>query len=196
MNRSAMTTGPVREHGNGCDGLGRDGGGGVAVRAEVVDSTGLLGSTGLAWVHEQVLKAARVVVKSGEVRVMIVDDRRMIELHSRHSNDPTTTDVLTFDCSEGSGRLDVDVFVSLDEAARAGAAREHGPERELVLYCVHAMLHCLGFDDHDEAGAAAMHRREDEILRMIGVGEVFGKVEGPRAEGCPSDPAKSQETVS
>lgn len=195
MNRFAMTTGPGREHGNGSDGLGHDGGGGVAVRAEVVDSTGSMGAAGLAWVHEQVLKAARVMAVSGEVRVMIVDDRRMIELHSRHSNDPTTTDVLTFDCSEGDGRLDVDVFVCVDEAKRAGAARGHGPEHELVLYCVHAMLHCLGFDDHDEAGAAAMHRREDEVLRMIGVGDVFGKVDGSQA-GRLCHPGKGQETVS
>ena len=45
----------------------------------------------------------------------------------------------------------------------------HRVERELLLYCVHGLLHCLGHDDHDEAGWRAMHAREDEIERTLDV---------------------------
>jgi len=45
--------------------------------------------------------------------------------------------------------------------------------RELLLYVVHGVLHCLGMDDHDEAAAAAMHRVEDAVLTAIGVGPVY-----------------------
>ena len=35
------------------------------------------------------------------------------------------------------------------------------------------MLHLCGFDDRTDAGFAAMHRTEDQILTAIGVGPVF-----------------------
>jgi ssRNA-specific RNase YbeY (16S rRNA maturation enzyme) len=43
----------------------------------------------------------------------------------------------------------------------------------LLLYVVHALLHCLGHDDHEEQAAEAMHRMEDAVLESIGVGPVF-----------------------
>lgn len=69
--------------------------------------------------------------------------------------------------------LDVDILVCADEAARQAAVRAVPVERELLLYIVHAVLHCLGEDDHDEASAGRMHEREDRILSAIGVGAVY-----------------------
>lgn len=116
---------------------------------------------------------------SGEVRVRAVPDAEMAALHARTLNIPETTDVLTFDLLEGdadrAGRIDADIVICVDEAARQAAARGHSVERELLLYIVHGVLHCVpGFDDVTERGADAMHRAEDEILTAIGVGAVFG----------------------
>lgn len=111
---------------------------------------------------------------TGELRVRVVNDAEMIALHERWSNDPSTTDVLTFDLSEGASArtraLDGDLIVCYDEALRRAAGRV---ERELLLYVVHGALHCLGYDDRDEVGASAMHEREDEVLERIGVGRVY-----------------------
>lgn len=111
----------------------------------------------------------------GEVRIRLLDDAAMIDAHTRYSNDPTTTDVLTFDLSDGSGArvLDVDLLLCVDEARRQAAARGHGLEQELALYALHGMLHCVGYDDHDEARFEAMHAEEDRILEAIGIGRTF-----------------------
>jgi len=104
----------------------------------------------------------------------VVGDEEMAAAHARHSGVPGTTDVLTFDLREDpDGPLDADVMVCADEAERQAAARGHAVEREVLLYAVHAVLHCLGEDDRDEASAARMHAREDEVLRAIGVGATF-----------------------
>ncbi len=117
---------------------------------------------------------------TGEVRVRIVGDADMCRLHGEHSGDPTTTDILTFDLADPPDpaendppHLDADLVLCIDVAARQAALRGHGVAHELLLYAVHGVLHCLGYDDHDEAEFAAMHTREDEILRSIGVGTVF-----------------------
>jgi probable rRNA maturation factor len=119
-----------------------------------------------------------------EVRVRIVGDAEMTALHAQHADDPTTTDVLTFDMrDDDAGPLDVDIVVCADEANRQAAARARGVETELLLYALHGALHCLGHDDHDDGAYARMHAREDEVLSRIGVGALFAgpdAPEGPR----------------
>ncbi len=150
---------------------------------EVVDSTGRLGA--IEWVRERAGRAAAALGVTGEVRVRVVDDGAMSAAHQRWRGQAGTTDVLTFDYKDDGAPprsslvgaatpLDADLLVCFDEASRQGAARGHGVERELLLYIVHGMLHCLGHDDRDDGAAEAMHLREDEILTEIGVGPTYG----------------------
>lgn len=122
---------------------------------------------------------------TGEVRVRLVEDAEMAAAHQRHCGVPGTTDVITFDLTEGGSArgkaLDVDLLVCADEAERQARTRGHEVRGEVLLYIVHGMLHCLGHDDHDEADASAMHAREDEVLTAIGVGATYAT--SPRPEG-------------
>jgi len=113
----------------------------------------------------------------------------MTDLHKRSLGLPETTDVLTFDllepsekrpkrptCSPSGGEMlgiDTDIYVCVDEAARHSGPGGYPVERELLLYVLHGVLHCLGYDDHTDEGWEAMHRKEDEILTAVGVGAVF-----------------------
>lgn len=123
--------------------------------------------------------AVRAAHRSGEVRVRIVQDAEMAEAHVRYSGIEGTTDVLTFDLSEGAsargGALDVDILVCADEARRQALEHGHGPVREMLLYVLHGVLHCLGHDDHSDDGFEKMHAEEDRILTAIGVGATFRK---------------------
>jgi probable rRNA maturation factor len=123
---------------------------------------------------------------TGEVRVRIIDDAEMSAAHLKYSNIPGTTDVLTFDLTDGASAdgepLDVDILVCIDEASRQAGARHHTVERELLLYILHGVLHCLGHDDHDDTAYARMHALEDEILEAIGVGRTF-ESDSPRRQG-------------
>src|SRR4051812_16319536 len=114
--------------------------------------------------------------------------------HQKYQGISGTTDVLTFDLSPappptpvspGSPSphaLDADLLVCADEATRQAAARAHTPERELLLYIIHGVLHCLGHDDHDEAAGARMHALEDSTLEAIGVGATYTR----RSEPAPA----------
>ncbi|MCI0363156.1 MAG: rRNA maturation RNase YbeY [Phycisphaerales bacterium] len=118
------------------------------------------------------------------VAVLIVADSEIVELHRRHSGHDQTTDVLTFDLSgSGSGPIDADIAINVDEAARQSTQRGHSPQRELLLYALHGILHCAGFDDHDEAGYRSMHQAEDRILQAIGVGATFDSTNNDTAVG-------------
>lgn len=133
----------------------------------------------LRWLMDATSRMAAELGPStcGEIRVRFVGDGAMAAAHERYAGVPGTTDVLTFDYAEPGGAegrpLDADLLVCVDEALRQSARRGHPVERELLLYMLHGALHCLGHDDHDEAAAARMHRREDEVLTTIGVGPVY-----------------------
>jgi probable rRNA maturation factor len=107
------------------------------------------------------------------VGVMILDDARVAQLHQEHCNVAGTTDVLTFPQSKAGETIVADIAVNADEAARRAAEFGHRIERELLLYVVHGLLHCAGYDDHDTAAYERMHAEEDRILEAIGVGATF-----------------------
>ena len=144
----------------------------------VRDATGRLAAPILAWLRDKAGAALARLGAAGDLRVRVVADAEMAAAHLEFADEAGTTDVLTFDESDppsgAGGPLDADILICLDEAERQSAGRGHGPERELLLYIVHGVLHCLGHDDHDEGAAAAMHRREDEVLTAIGVGPTYG----------------------
>lgn len=111
-----------------------------------------------------------------EVALRLVDSAEMAEAHLRYCGVSGPTDVLTFDrgSSGPTGRIASDVLICMDVARSEALKRGHAVEDEVLLYLIHAVLHCLGHDDQDESGYAAMHRIEDEVLESIGVGRRFG----------------------
>ena len=86
----------------------------------------------------------------------MVSDKRIAEIHQRFMNDPTPTDVITFQHGE--------ILISVETAKRQ--ARQFGTtlDHELRLYLVHGLLHLHGFDDKTAAGAAEMKRVQETIV--------------------------------
>jgi probable rRNA maturation factor len=135
------------------------------------------------WLRRQLARVAKLAgVRRGALSVAIVDDTQMARLHRRYLNVPGTTDVLSFDLRDDQAGAEVqgELVLCFDEAVRQSRRRGHKARLELLLYAVHGLLHLLGWDDRDPRAAAAMHRREDELLTAAGVGRVFdsGKSRG------------------
>ena len=121
-------------------------------------------------------------ISSGSWSITFVRDAEMKQLHARTMNDPTTTDVLTFDLrdppiknpkSKLKNTLDLDTVICLDEARRRAKDLHHPLKHELLLYALHSLLHVQGYDDLTEKDAQKMHRREDELLVALGIGPVY-----------------------
>ncbi len=152
------------------------------VTIDLIDDASRLTPEQRGWVVERAHRALAPIDASGEARVKIVGDSEMALAHELHKSVPGTTDVLTFDLEAGDDRVvDADILVCADEARRQARRLGHSPEREVVLYIVHAVLHCVGYDDTDEAGSAKMHAREDELLEAAGIGATFAPGGGGNA---------------
>jgi len=105
------------------------------------------------------------------VGVVLVDDATLAELHDRWLGDPSPTDVIAFDLSDGdpdeSGPQG-ELYVSVDCARRVAAELGGDPARELALYLVHGSLHLCGHDDHEPDERAAMRAAEAAVLAELG----------------------------
>lgn len=112
---------------------------------------------------------------AGSLSVLVVDAAGIRALHRQHFGLATLTDVVSFpdgswDPEAGCQRLG-DVAICADIARRVAARRTRDPvlreqlaAEECLLYCVHGLLHCLGFDDQDPRDRRAMWRRQHEVL--------------------------------
>jgi probable rRNA maturation factor len=110
--------------------------------------------------------ARREGVRVAEVDLAVVAADQMAGLNRRYLQRAGTTDVLSFDLSEsGRGGLSAQLVVCGDVAAAQAAARHLPPQRELMLYVVHGLLHLMGYEDDSVRGAAKMHARQEELLR-------------------------------
>ena len=128
------------------------------------------------WLRDRLLEALQHIDASVDrIAVMLVDDHQMARLHEAHRGENSTTDVLTFQTSPSGAPIDADIAICVDEAARNVESRDHTIEREALLFALHGILHCAGFDDRSEEQSCAMHAEEDRILEAIGVGATFGR---------------------
>lgn len=144
---------------------------------EMTDATGSLDAAALSWLRDHAFQATSILACRGGLRIKVVGDVEMAAAHEEFAGVPGTTDVLTFDMSDPEGDradLDADVMICLDEANRQSTERGHPLSHELLLYILHAVLHCLGEHDDTENGYRAMHEREDAVLTEMGLGPVFG----------------------
>jgi probable rRNA maturation factor len=102
----------------------------------------------------------------GELSIVFLTDRALAQLHAQFLDDPTTTDVITFEGEPTLGSAG-EICVSVDTAARY--AREHRRDfsTELTLYVVHGWLHLAGYDDLAPAKKRVMRRAEAKAMRLL-----------------------------
>ena len=114
---------------------------------------------------------------TGSVRAKIVDDQRMTQAHQQFSGIDTTTDILTFDFNPidqtESKTLDTDLIICADQAAKQAIQHQHTTAHEILLYIIHGILHCMGYDDQTTNEFNTIHQREDQLLTNAGIGPLF-----------------------
>ena len=83
----------------------------------------------------------------------------MARVHGDFLDDATETDVITFPY----GEILVCPAVAKDQANGYGLATED----EVLLYCLHGLLHLAGYDDTKPKLAREMAAAQDELLKRV-----------------------------
>ncbi len=103
---------------------------------------------------------------SGEVEVLLADDRALRRLNRQFRGKNQPTDVLSFPAPpEMAGATPGDLAISLETAARQAAEHGHTLRDELRILLLHGLLHLSGMDHEKDGGEMAA--REAELRRML-----------------------------
>ena len=120
---------------------------------------------------EQALAAEGV--QHAAVALLLADDELLWRLNREHRDRDEPTDVLAFPAAEGdvfsSGDDEElpylgDIAISVGSVRRQAAEAGLAFEDELRHVVLHAVLHLLGYDHEQPAGALAMGEREEALL--------------------------------
>jgi rRNA maturation RNase YbeY len=106
--------------------------------------------------------------KSYEVDIHLVDRSTITWLNETYLKHQGSTDVITFDYTEGNREwLGGELFVSMPEAVAQAVQFRTSWQSELVRYIVHGILHLSGFNDRTDRERLRMKKEEDRWMRRL-----------------------------
>lgn len=119
------------------------------------------------------------VAAGGEVTIVLADDAFVRRLNSEYRGQDKPTNVLSFPAGEPEPMPDMeaaalgDVVIAFESVAREATAQKKRLDAHLSHMVVHGVLHLLGFDHEDEAGAGRMENVEIAVLAELGIGDPY-----------------------
>ncbi len=109
---------------------------------------------------------AACAAPAGELSITFLTDPALAKLHADYLDDPTTTDVITFEGDETLGHAG-DVCVSVDTALAYAKKHELPFAEELLRYVIHGWLHLAGYDDLEPRKKRRMRAAEERALKLL-----------------------------
>ena len=106
--------------------------------------------------------------QTGELSVLLINDRAMRVLNEQYRGKDRPTDVLSFPQPSLPGnveRLIGDVVISLQTATRQAKERKSTIHAEVVRLLLHGILHLLGYDHELGAKEARRMGAKERVIR-------------------------------
>lgn len=99
----------------------------------------------------------------------LVGSDEMARINEHYLEHKGSTDVITFDHSQGApgDALYGEVFVSVADAVKQAREFETSWQSELARYIAHGILHLKGYDDRAAVDRRLMKKRENDLMRRI-----------------------------
>ncbi|MCK5803419.1 MAG: rRNA maturation RNase YbeY [Lentisphaeria bacterium] len=113
------------------------------------------------------------VPSKAELHVIIVGEAAITRMNKCFLGHDGPTDVIAFGLGgdepnpAGGAYVVGEVYVCLDVAVQCAPAHCQSVGAELLLYCMHGMLHLTGMDDHTPDGRNTMRCAEARITKAI-----------------------------
>jgi probable rRNA maturation factor len=118
-----------------------------------------------------------------EISVLLTGDDRVRDLNAEYRSKPKPTNVLSFPMVEPENLRDAniagpeillgDIVLAKGVCATEAADKGVSVEQHATHLVVHATLHLLGYDHHDDDQAADMEGREVRALKRLGIANPY-----------------------
>lgn len=102
-----------------------------------------------------------------DLNVVFMSDEELLQINIDYLNHNTYTDIITFDNAEIKGKIESDIFISLERVEANAKKFKVSFENELHRVLAHGILHLCGYKDKKKADIALMRKKEEESLAML-----------------------------
>lgn len=100
------------------------------------------------------------------INYVFCNDEYLYKMNLDYLNHDTYTDIITFDNSEELGRIEGDVFISVDRVEENAKTNNTDFKDELKRVIAHGLLHLLGYNDKTDNERKEMREKEEACLTL------------------------------
>ena len=95
------------------------------------------------------------------------NDRYLRKMNVEYLQHDYNTDIITFDNSTARGKIEADIFISIDTVRKNAGAYNVSFQDELNRVMIHGLLHLTGMDDKNPELKSEMRAAEDRWLKEL-----------------------------
>ena len=115
-----------------------------------------------AWLNEVAKQEGKKIL---ELTYVFCSDEYLLQINQEYLNHDTLTDIVTFDNSEDSKKIEGDIFISIERVKENGN-KLGTSETELKRVMVHGLLHLFGYKDKKKEDKTLMTEKEDFYIKQ------------------------------
>ena len=101
-----------------------------------------------------------------QLNYVFTSDEYLRRINKKHLGHDYFTDIITFDQSDIVGKIEGDVFISIERVSDNAKEMGTDPFSELLRVIAHGLLHLIGYKDKTRSERLEMRTKEDECLRL------------------------------
>lgn len=110
-------------------------------------------------------QAARLGIKDINLSYVFCTDEYLLDINRRFLNHDYYTDIITFPLTEEKGKIEAEIYISIDRVKDNAQKLSTAFEEELHRVMFHGVLHLLGHRDKTKAQQLEMRNKEDEWIK-------------------------------
>ena len=95
-----------------------------------------------------------------------ISESKIKDLNKRHLSHNYSTDILTFDYSQGNGIVS-EIYIAPKKVEKNAKKYSQSIENELLRVISHGLLHLCGYNDTTNDEAQEMRLKEDHYLKLF-----------------------------
>lgn len=105
-----------------------------------------------------------IALDADSLSFVFVDDSYLADLHERYLDDPSKTDVITFNL--GEDKIEGEIYISHERAFMQASTYNVTFDEEIIRLMIHGVLHLAGYDDLQEEEQSKMRLEESRLLDL------------------------------
>jgi probable rRNA maturation factor len=102
-----------------------------------------------------------------ELNYIFSTDEFILKINQDFLDHDTLTDIITFDNSLEKGKIEGEIYISIERVKENASIEKTNFETELNRVMVHGLLHLCSYKDKTVDEQNLMRKKEDEALKLV-----------------------------